>query len=215
MIFKFAPEAEGHGTDEAIKAFHRKRGIIRPMVPIVKLIASVITIGTGGSGGREGPIAQIGAGFGSFLATQLNLDTKTRRWLLAAGMGAGIGSIFRAPLAGAIFAAEVLYSSAEVEAEVLLPAAVSSIIAFSVYSFRYGWDHIFSDAGQHGFTQPLELIPYTIEALLLAFAALIFVKSFYGVRKLFTDWNIPKFLKPVIGGLITGGVGIIAYDTHR
>ncbi len=71
LIFKFAPEAEGHGTDEAIKAFHRKRGLIRPTVPIIKLIASVITIGTGGSGGREGPIAQIGAGFGSFLATRI------------------------------------------------------------------------------------------------------------------------------------------------
>lgn len=209
LIFKFAPEAEGHGTDEAIKAFHHKRGIIRPSVPIVKLLASVITIGTGGSGGREGPIAQIGAGFGSFLATRLNLDAKTRRWLLAAGMGAGIGSIFRAPLAGAIFAAEVLYSSEEVEAEVILPAAVSSIIAFSVYSFRYGWDHIFSSVGQHGFTQPLELIPYTIEALILAFAALLFVKSFYGVRKMFTDWNIPKYIKPFIGGLVTGGMVLL------
>lgn len=204
LIYKFAPEAEGHGTDEAIKAFHRKRGLIRPTVPIIKLFASVITIGTGGSGGREGPIAQIGAGFGSFLATRLNLDVKTRRWLLAAGMGAGIGSIFRAPLAGAIFAAEVLYSSAEVEAEVLLPAAVSSIIAFSVYSFRYGWDHIFTNVGQHGFSQPLELIPYTLLALVLAFAALIFVKSFYGVRKLFSDWKIPQYIKPIIGGLITG-----------
>ncbi len=209
LIFRFAPEAEGHGTDEAIKAFHHKRGLIKPIVPIIKFIASVITIGTGGSGGREGPIAQIGAGFGSFLATRMNLDAKTRRWLLAAGMGAGIGSIFRAPLAGAIFAAEVLYSSAEVEAEVILPAAVSSIIAFSVYSFKYGWEHIFTNAGQHGFTQPLELIPYTIEALLLAFAALLFVKSFYGVRKLFTDWNIPKFLKPVIGGFITGGLVLL------
>jgi chloride channel protein, CIC family len=209
LIYKFAPEAEGHGTDEAIKAFHRKRGLIRPSVPIIKLLASVITIGTGGSGGREGPIAQIGAGFGSFLATRLNLDVKTRRYLLAAGMGAGIGSIFRAPLAGAIFAAEVLYSSAEVEAEVLLPAAVSSIIAFSIYSFRYGWDHIFSNAGQHGFTHPLELIPYTVEALILAFAALIFVKSFYGVRKIFTNWHIPPYIKPFIGGLMTGGLVLL------
>ena len=209
LIYKFAPEAEGHGTDEAIKAFHRKRGIIRPLVPIIKLFASVISIGTGGSGGREGPIAQIGAGFGSFMATRLNLDAKTRRWLLAAGMGAGIGSIFRAPLAGAIFAAEVLYSSAEVEAEVLLPAAVSSIIAFSIYSFKYGWEHILINAGQHGFTQPLELIPYTIEALILAFAALIFVKSFYGVRKAFSDWHIPPYIKPMIGGLMTGGLVLL------
>jgi len=64
LVYTFAPEAEGHGTDAAIEAFHFKRGYIRPVVPIVKLFASAITIGTGGSGGREGPIAQIGAGFG-------------------------------------------------------------------------------------------------------------------------------------------------------
>lgn len=204
IVYTFAPEAEGHGTDEAIKAFHRKRGLIRPAVPIVKLFASIITIGTGGSGGREGPIAQIGAGFGSFLATRLGLDTRTRRWLLAAGMGAGIGSIFRAPLAGAIFAAEVLYSTAEVETEVLLPATVSSIIAYSVYSFQFGWDHIFTEVGRHGFSNPLELIPYSVEALLLAFAAFLFVKTFYGVRRWFSNWRIPNIFKPAIGGLLTG-----------
>lgn len=209
IIYYFAPEAEGHGTDEAIKAFHHKRGIIRPTVPIVKLFASVITIGSGGSGGREGPIAQIGAGFGSFLSTRLGLDVRTRRWLLAAGMGAGIGSIFRAPLAGAIFAAEVLYSSAEVEAEVLLPAAVSSIIAYSVYSFRYGFDHIFTNVGEHGFSNVLELIPYSLEALVLALAALLFVKSFYGIRQLFSNWGIPKILKPTIGGALTGLIALL------
>jgi chloride channel protein, CIC family len=204
IVYTFAPEAEGHGTDEAIKAFHRRRGVIRPIVPIVKLFASIITIGTGGSGGREGPIAQIGAGFGSFLSMRLGLDTRTRRWLLAAGMGAGIGSIFRAPLAGAIFAAEVLYSSAEVETEVLLPATVSSIIAYSVYSFRFGWDHIFTQVGHHGFSNPLELIPYSIEALLLAFAALLFVKAFYGIRDLFSRWRISNMFKPLVGGALTG-----------
>ncbi len=204
FVYTFAPEAEGHGTDEAIKSFHKRRGVIRPAVPIVKLIASIITLGTGGSGGREGPIAQIGAGFGSFLSMRLGLDVRTRRWLLAAGMGAGIGSIFRAPLAGALFAAEVLYSSAEVEAEVILPAVVSSIIAYSVYSFRFGWEHIFTNVSEHGFSNPLELIPYSIEGVVLALAALLFVKSFYGMRGVFTRWNIPKILKPAIGGALTG-----------
>ena len=215
IIYYFAPEAEGHGTDEAIKAFHHKRGVIRPAVPIVKLFASIITIGSGGSGGREGPIAQIGAGFGSFLSMRLGLDVRTRRWLLAAGMGAGIGSIFRAPLAGAIFAAEVLYSSAEVESEVILPAAVSSIIAYSVYSFRFGFDHIFTNVGQHGFSNPLELVPYTLEAFVLALAALLFVKTFYGVRKLFAGWGIPKILKPAIGGAVTGLIALLLIEvTH-
>lgn len=212
MVYGLAPEAEGHGTDEAIKAFHRNRGIIRPIIPIVKLFASVISIGTGGSGGREGPIAQIGAGFGSYLSLRLGLNTKMRRWLLAAGMGAGIGSIFRAPLAGAIFAAEVLYSSAEVETEVLLPATVSSIIAYSVYSFRFGWEHIFTEAGQYGFTNPLELIPYTAEALILAVVAFLFIKSFYGIRNFFLQWKIPRMLKPALGGLFTGLLALILIE---
>ena len=208
LVFQFAPEAEGHGTDDAINSFHRKRGIMRPIVPIIKLLASIITIGSGGSGGREGPIAQIGAGVGSFLATRLGLDIKTRRWLLAAGVGAGIGSIFRAPLAGALFAAEVLYSSAEVETEVLLPALVSTIIAYSVFSMKFGWGHMFTDAGMHGFTNALDLIPYSIEALLLAFMAFLFVKTFYGVKDLFNRWNIPDMIKPFFGGLITGAIAL-------
>ena len=101
LVFTFAPEAEGHGTDSVIDAYHRKQGQIRPRVPLIKIVASAITIGTGGSGGREGPIAQIGAGFGSLLANLLRLSVADRRVLMAAGMGAGIAAIFRAPLAGA------------------------------------------------------------------------------------------------------------------
>lgn len=115
LVYTFAPEAEGHGTDAAIDAYHNKRGFIRGRIPILKTIASAITLTSGGSGGREGPIAQIGAGFGSFLATRLKLSDRQRRIMLAAGMGAGVGSIFRAPLAGALFAAEVLYRDPEFE----------------------------------------------------------------------------------------------------
>ena len=129
IVFTFAPEAEGHGTDPAIDAFHNKRGKIRARVPLIKTITSAITLGTGGSGGREGPIAQIGAGFGSWLGTKMKLSNRERRIMLAAGMGAGIGAIFRAPLAGAVFAGEILYSDADLEADVVVPAASASVIA--------------------------------------------------------------------------------------
>ena len=79
LVFKFAPEAEGHGTDAIIDAFHYKEGIVRSRVPIIKLIASAITIGSGGSAGKEGPVAQIGGGFGSFLARLLKLSPRDRR----------------------------------------------------------------------------------------------------------------------------------------
>jgi CIC family chloride channel protein len=69
LVYTYAPEAEGHGTDAAIDSFHNKRGMIRARIPFIKTMASAITIGTGGSGGREGPIAQIGAGFRRHLTT--------------------------------------------------------------------------------------------------------------------------------------------------
>ena len=86
LVYSLAPEAEGHGTDAAISSYHYHQGRIRLRVPIVKIIASALTLGTGGSGGREGPIAQIGAGFGSFLGQALRLRPNERRVLMAAGM---------------------------------------------------------------------------------------------------------------------------------
>lgn len=134
LVYTLAPEAEGHGTDSAIAAYHFKGGLIRPRVPLVKILASAITLGTGGSGGREGPIAQIGAGFGSWLGGLLRLRPAERRLLMAAGMGAGIAAIFRAPLAGALFAAEVLYRSPDFESEVVIPAALACITAYSTFN---------------------------------------------------------------------------------
>ncbi|MGZ3644992.1 MAG: chloride channel protein, partial [Ktedonobacteraceae bacterium] len=123
IVFSLAPEAEGHGTDAAISAFHRDTPI-RARIPLVKLVASAITIGSGGSAGREGPSAQISAGFGSILGNLLHLDTQDRRIAIATGIGAGIGSIFRAPLGGAVLAAEILYKH-DLEVEALIPALIA------------------------------------------------------------------------------------------
>ncbi|MCK5350165.1 MAG: chloride channel protein, partial [Desulfobacula sp.] len=139
LVYTFAPEAEGHGTDAAIDAYHHKGGLIRGRIPIIKTIASTLTLTTGGSGGREGPIAQIGAGFGSFLATKFKLSERERRIMMAAGIGAGVGSIFRAPLAGALFAAEVLYRDPDFESEVIIPAGISSVVAYCTFCLVFGW----------------------------------------------------------------------------
>jgi chloride channel protein, CIC family len=214
IVQRFAPEAAGHGTDEAVDAFHRRGGVIRGRVPIIKTIASAITLGSGGSGGREGPIAQIGAGFGSFLATRLGLSERDRRILLAAGVGAGVGSIFRAPLAGALFAAEVLYSDPEFEPDVIIPAAISTIIAYCVFSMKFGFAPLFSTP-HFAFHSATELIPYTGLAVVVALGAIAFVKVFYGVHAVFNRLGIPKFLKPMVGGLLTGGLALVAYYTLR
>ena len=212
LVYTFAPEAEGHGTDAAIDAYHNKGGFIRKRVPFIKTIASALTLTSGGSGGREGPIAQIGAGFGSFLATKLKLSDRERRIMMAAGMGAGIGSIFRAPLAGALFSAEVLYRDPEFESEVIIPAGISSVVAYCTFCLVFGWGSLF-ESPDFIFSQPTELGPYLVLALVLVGMAILYIKSFYGITSLFKSLKIPNHIKPAIGGLCTGIIGFFLPQT--
>jgi CIC family chloride channel protein len=222
LVFRFAPEAEGHGTDAAIAAYHVGQGIIRPRVPLIKLVASALTIGSGGSGGREGPIAQIGAGFGSLLATLLRYRVAERRILLAAGMGAGIAAIFRAPLAGTLFAAEILYCSPEFEPEVILPAGLASVVGYCTFGVVMRW---LGDPGdpfrtlfktpELTFTNALELGPYLLLALWVALLSMLYVRTFYGVTALFHRLRMPRMLKPAVGAFLTGVVGLVLFYASR
>ena len=118
---------------------------------------SMLTIGSGGSAGREGPVAQVGAGFGSYLADLLRLGYHDRRVLVVSGMAAGIGGMFRAPLGAALFAVEVLYSDPDFESEALIPAIISSIVSYVVVASLTGWDAIFHTANVR-FVRPHELL---------------------------------------------------------
>jgi CIC family chloride channel protein len=212
LVYRFAPEAEGHGTDSAIDAYHNRQGRIRARVPFVKALSAAFTLGSGGSGGREGPIAQIGAGIGSLLAERLGLDARSRRVLLAAGVGAGIGSIFRAPLAGALFAAEILYREPEFEHEVIIPAIVTTIVAYSTFGFFFGFQPLFAQGG-FVFSGTIELLPYTALALVVALASPLYIKTFYGTKRIFDRWRIPNYFKPAVGGLAVGCVGLFLPQT--
>lgn len=211
LVQTFAPEAEGHGTDAAIEAYHQKRGYIRPVVPLIKLLASAITIGTGGSGGREGPIAQIGAGFGSSLGTWLKLSARDRRLLLATGMGAGVGAIFRAPLAGALFAAEILYRDADLEAEVIVPAAVASVVSYTVFSYwlpaPIRFLPIFGEHLHHQLGSLVELLPMTLLAFGLVVVGVLYVKMFYGFHAWAKRIPLPAMVRPAAGAFAAGLLG--------
>ncbi|HTY81441.1 MAG TPA: chloride channel protein [Dehalococcoidales bacterium] len=207
IVFKFAPEAEGHGTDAAIDAFHNKGGAIRRRVPIVKMITAAVTIGTGGSAGREGPTAQIAAGAGSALADLFNLSAHDRRIALAAGIGAGIGSIFKAPLGGAILSMEILYRR-DFETEALLPSFISSVIGYSIFSMWAGWTPIFGAGTVPPFNHVRELIAYAILGVLCGLVGIAYGRSFYAIRNFFKIIRIPNWVKPAIGGLLVGIAGM-------
>ena len=208
LVYTFAPEAEGHGTDAAIDAFHNKDGFIRGRVPIIKTLASAVTLGSGGSGGREGPVAQIGAGFGSVLATYLGLPVPDRRTMLVAGIGAGIGAIFKSPLAGAMFGVEVLYSEMDFESGALMLSIIAAIVGYSIYAYFYAGFSPVVLTPMFTYSRPIILIFYAVLGIFLAFMGNFYIKFFYWVHGIFKKIKIKSHFKPMLGGAL---VGIIAY----
>ncbi|MFQ5497131.1 MAG: chloride channel protein, partial [Nitrosopumilus sp.] len=207
VISKFAPEASGHGTDAVIYAFHNKKGQIRTRIPLIKTLASAVTIGTGGSGGREGPTAQIAAGFGSLLGRLLKLNDEDRRITVATGLGAGIGSIFKAPLGGSLLSTEIFYRR-DFEVKALLPALIASITGFVIFGSVFGWSPIFNiSSSAIEFEHFSSLLLFAIIGLCCAGTGLLYIKTFYKIHYIFQRLQIPNFVKPAIGGVL---VGIIA-----
>lgn len=202
LVFTWAPEAEGHGTDAAIDAVHFNPRGIRLRAVFVKLVASALTIGSGGSGGREGPTAQISAGFGSLLARVLDLSPQDSRISVAVGIGSGIGAIFGAPLGGALLAADIVYRE-DFEYAALVPGLLASILAYTIFGAAFGYRPLFLTP-HYGFHDPAELVWFAVLGLLAGGIGLLYSKSFYGMVRLSHKLPFSAKLRPAAGGLLVG-----------
>lgn len=207
LVYSLAPEAEGHGTDSAVKAFHRLGGFIRARVAPLKMVASAITIGSGGSAGREGPTALISAGVGSIYATIGNRTERDRRLLVLVGMSAGLSAIFRSPIGTAIFAIEVLYGDMEFEGGALLYTLLGSVVAYCVNGHFVGFQPLFQVPGNIPVPGLSEYVWYALLGAMAGLVATVLPYVFYIVRDWFHAIPVPPHLKPAIGGL---GLGLMA-----
>ncbi len=207
LVTRFAPEAEGHGTDAAIDAVHHNPTGLRARAVLVKMLAAALTIGAGGSGGREGPTAQTSATFGSVLARTLNLPPADARIAVSAGIASGIGSIFRAPLGGAILGAELPYRD-DVEVQALVPSLVASIVGFAVFGSFYGFSPIFGDQGSYHFARAGDLLFFAILGVAAGLVGRVYILVFHRLTPLIKRLRMPTLAKPVLGGLATGAIGL-------
>lgn len=203
IVFWFAPEAKGSGQDAVIAAFHNQEGIIRHRVPVVRAIASAITIGSGGSAGREGPAAQISAGIACILADLFNLSSSDRRIAITAGIGAGIGSIFKSPLGGAILSMEILYRR-DFEYEAILPSFIASVVSYSVFASWNGWGPIFGIGTVAAFQRLPELFSYSLLGVSCGLVGIVYGRSFHFLQNLFEKAMMPEWAKPALGGFLVG-----------
>jgi chloride channel protein, CIC family len=204
-----APEAKGHGVPEVLTAIAVKGGKIRPVVVLVKALGSAITIGSGGSVGREGPIIQIGAALGSTFGQMFKFSETRIITLVAAGAAAGIAATFNAPIAGVMFAIEVILGDFGIKnlSTMVISAVTASVISRAVL----GENPAFT-VPAYRLNSPWELLLYLGLGIAAGLAAIAFVKALYFMEDVFEHWKFPPYLKPAVGGL---GLGILGYFLPR
>jgi chloride channel protein, CIC family len=207
LVYSLSPEAEGHGTDTAVKSFHYASGFIRARVAPLKMVASALTIGSGGAAGQEGPTALISAGFGSVYATVGKRTDEERRMLVLMGMAAGLSAIFRSPIGTAIFAIEVLYSDMEFDSGALLYTMIASVVAYAVNGLLVGWQPLFRVPADLVSPEFIDYLRYGALGIAAGLIAVLLPMAFYSLRDAFHSLPIPPHFKPALGGL---GIGLIA-----
>jgi chloride channel protein, CIC family len=209
LVHFVAPEAKGHGVPEVLTAIATKGGRIRPVVVLVKALGSAITIGSGGSVGREGPIVQIGAALGSTIGQWFRLSERRVINLVASGAAAGIAATFNAPIAGVMFALEVILGDFGFQnlTTMVVAAVTASVVSRSVL----GNSPAFT-VPAYTLNSPWELPLYLGLGIVAGFGAMAFVKALYFMEDVFDHWKFPPYLKPAVGGL---GLGILGFFVPR
>jgi len=205
IIHFFAREAKGHGVPEVINAMVTKGGRIRPRVAIVKTLASSICIGSGGSAGREGPIIQIGSALGSSIGQLFNMTEEKTKTLVACGAGAGIAATFNAPLGGIFFALEVVLREYGLKN---FSSVVLSSVTATVISRSFLGDHPTFQTPPFQLYSIADMPYYFVFGLFTALAALLFIKVLYKSEDIFNNIRMPAYLKPALGGLLIGSIGL-------
>ncbi|MBN1680869.1 MAG: chloride channel protein [Anaerolineae bacterium] len=207
LVYFFAREAKGHGVPEVMEAVALKGGRIRPRVAVIKSLASSVCIGSGGSVGREGPIVQIGSALGSTIGQWLHMSPERIRSLVACGAAGGISATFNAPIGGSIFALEVILG--EIHASYFGAVVMSAVIADVVAQAFEGSVRAFP-VPAYDLVSPWELILYTILGVLAAVTSILYAKLIYRMEDVFDGWKrFPEYLKPAVGGLVLGVIGIV------
>ncbi|MCF6291226.1 MAG: chloride channel protein [Desulfobacterales bacterium] len=205
IIAYFATEAKGHGVPEVMQALIQCGGRIRPRVALAKIVASALCIGTGGSAGREGPVVQVGSTLGSSVGQWLRLSDERIKNLVACGAAAGIAATFNAPIAGVLFATEILMSEFQVTVfgNVMLASVSASIVSQVFLGARPAFE-----IPTYVLHSPWEILLYVLLGLLAALVGVGFIRLLDSMETMFDSWRFPAYAKPAVGGLL---LGLLAY----
>ena len=206
VVYFFAREAKGHGVPEVMYSVALQRGIIRKRIVAIKALVSAVCIGTGGSVGREGPIVQIGSAVGSTLGQLFKVSGSRMRTMVGCGAAAGIAATFNAPIAGSIFAIEIILGEFEIAS--FSPIVISAVSATAISRHFLGDIPAFI-IPTYILHSPLEFPLYAILGVFCALVAVAFTLFLYRAEDAWDSIKFPEYLKAVLGGLMMGTMGLV------
>ena len=207
IVYRYAPETRGSGVPEVMEAAAFRGGFVRARVLLLKAVAAALTIGSGGSAGREGPIVQIGSAVGSLVGQVLSVNPRRTRTFVACGAAAGIAATFNAPIAGALFAVEVILG--EFAVMQFSPIVISSVTA-TVLSRHVLGDTPAFFVPEYELLRGVEFLPYSVLGLLAGLVGVAFITAVYRTQDLFSALPIRPWMRPAIGGLLVGLIALAA-----
>jgi CIC family chloride channel protein len=206
IVHYYASESKGHGVPEVMAAVALKGGVIRPRMALAKATSAAICIGSGGSAGREGPIVAIGSAIASTIGRVFRLSGDRVKILVGCGAGAGISAVFNAPIAGVLFALEIIIGDFAIHtfSPVIISSVISSVVAHSLVG-----SHAAFQVPEYELITAWEIPMYIIMGVLCGVVAVTFTKTLYKLEDFFEEKvNIHPVLKPAIGGFMVGVIGL-------
>ena len=205
VLYAFAWEARGGGIAQVMQAVNQQGGRIRPIVAVVKAISTALCLGSGGSAGREGPIAQISAAIGSTIGQALGVSENRTKLLVACGVAGGIAATFNAPIAGVMFALEIILVQFNTRAFGIV--VIASVTASVISRAAFGAEPAFA-VPPYVLVNVGEFALYALLGVGCGILGVVFTHLLYGVEAPFEALKLPGYLKPALGGLLVGCLGL-------
>ncbi|QWR76488.1 chloride channel protein [Candidatus Magnetomonas plexicatena] len=206
FIKKFPGEVNGYTFPNFLAQVNVKGGVIGIKTVLLRIVAPAITIGSGGSAGVEGPAAVIGGGIGSIVGRWLGISEKRVTLFIASGAAGAIAAIFNAPIAGVMFAMEIILLG-NYEMISFGAIVISAGMATAVSQAHFGDSNIFI-VPQHVFIGLTETPVFLVFGIFIGALAVFFIKIFYKIQDFCAGCRVNQYLKPVLGGLVVGMIAI-------
>ena len=199
----------GYTMPNFLQVIHLQSGLIHTKEILIKMVTSTITISTGGSAGVEGPIAQIGGAAGSKIGRIFSMSANRLQVLIATGSSAAVAAQFNAPLAGVLFAQEIIMLG-QFQLESFGALVIASGVATAISRAYYSNNPVFGDL--HYTITYTELPFYCLLGVLIGFLSYFFIRFFYATEDYFHKLKIPRLSKPILGAFLVGCLGLIQFE---